>query len=218
MLSTRIKLISQLRIGEVFKFPAIKMNSQLTDNYMAYRDFKKWNSENNKTIINTSNLCTDLYENYSIFRATFDKRFKLFDTDIGNYDTYSCNNENNHLFKHKIVSSDDKFFLFQISNTDDFNIPYFFMKSFHRFDIINCNADKNFIVRDINYKDDGSKLIKCLIESTHSIHYFNTKYSDITTALNVEIVYLKINPSTMKCILTDTYQREPIVTYPFKLN
>ncbi len=229
-----LKLISQFKVGDTFKFPHIKLNSFLTANHSAYIDFKKWNLEqkNKKFFENLPVEYDKLYEDYTLHRSTFNKKLKIFNTNVNEIDTYffNINSSGDNRYNimniienqqriNKIVSDDDKISLFQMANVCDANFikPHHFVKIFNRFDVNNHDADKKFLVKEIKYKDDDSKLLKCLIEDTNEIRYLNTKYTDIITELELELIYIKTPLYKIYCILYDKYHKVPIDNHQFDM-
>lgn len=225
---------SKLKVGNVFKFPAIKLCPDMEANYLAFCDFRKWVTKKDRCYTfnnSTSSKHAKLYEDYCLHRITFNPNLRIFNRDINNYKTYFVNVDNNvnHLdmvkrinknnIYNEVRSIDEKNILSHLIKTDGYTLikPHNFVKIFGRFEVNNYDANKQFYVRAIDYGDNDIIRLTCEDLKETQIRFFVNKYTSILTKMDIEIYYFNQPGSHIVNFINEQYTNIPIDEYQFEI-
>jgi len=222
------KLITEIRTGNIIKYPTITLNNRLAPNYNAFLNFRNWFTGDNKQTKDVknsqfNNVCKEdhdySYNNYLLHRKTFNVSLHTFDMDITKYRTFLLNvpcfpstyDELQKLIqkrniKNEIVSENEKlhFCLSSLTPSNSINFDginaHQYVEIFKKYEKNNIDGGKLFKVQDINYIDGDIIRLKCVSINDNKIKFIHGQYHEIITDLDMEIIYFRNNFETKRLI------------------
>ncbi len=232
------KLITQLKVGDILRYPSISLSDKLTNNYLSFSKFREWFIGNNDVFkqsktIEFSNLSNTEYDNqYLNYTNQKNNKKFFFDTSVCDYTTYRfimdsfpdsqsrfANLIKNRTLADKVNYHDIKTSLCILANKTDNIKPHSLVNIFKKYEYLNQSGNKEFLITEIGYTDSNTFKLRCsssdgkfgsIIKHIHSQHNFVLKN------LDVELMYFQ-TPNQTKQAFCEIYESENFKNFRFKI-